>query len=659
MPKPLARLFLVFFTAILAACGPAPESTEPAAAPPGPEAGEVNKRAGDETADMLAETVAAMGALDRAFGAMFSPDGQRLLYQSSETGLPQLYLADLDGGNRQQVSEFDDQIRGVAWSPDGQTLAVDLAPDGGLNRQIYLRPLDGGELTRITEGGRTNNWLGDWSEDGRLLSYSSDVAGDGSVDAYVYDAETGESRLVADNPGIGTINDLSPDARRAVVWRMRSRGDTDLYLVDLASGEEQLLTPHAGVALSQNAHFVGNDRIVFASNVDREMMALAEVTINADGRASPLRYIAGREDAELEGIELVPGSADAALVWNASGRSELAFVDLDTDAMRSGPALPAELVTITDVAPDGQQFALTVSGSTTPTNVWLMRSGRFTQVTEIDRQGVDFEAMVAPELILYDAHDGVGLSGWLYRPRGVEGPGAYVLDFHGGPEGQERPSFNTTIQALLSQGIGVFAVNIRGSSGFGKTFVNLDNGALRVNAVKDIKSTADYLIEQGIADRERLGIIGGSYGGYMVMAGLTEYPELFAAGANLFGVVNFITFFEQTEPWMAAISTVEYGDPATEADLLRELSPIFRIDQVTAPTIVLHGANDTNVPVVEAEQVVDNLDARGVPVRYILFPDEGHGWQKTENRVTSTVEIVRWFDRYLNRDARQRSDVDA
>ena len=219
-----------------------------------------------------------------------------------------------------------------------------------------------------------------------------------------------------------------------------------------------------------------------------------------------------------------------------------------------------------------------------------------------------------------------------------------VLSFHGGPEGQERPGFSSTYQALLARGIAVFAPNVRGSSGFGKRFVNLDNGALRVDGVKDIEACVDAVVKAGDADPKRIGIMGGSYGGYMVMAGLTEYPDLFAAGANLFGVVNFETFFAHTEPWMAAISTIEYGDPETEAELLRRLSPIHKIDRVTAPTIVLHGANDTNVPVVEAEQVVDSLKKRSVPVEYVLFPDEGHGWRKTPNRIRSDRrdhEVVR------------------
>ncbi len=175
----------------------------------------------------------------------------------------------------------------------------------------------------------------------------------------------------------------------------------------------------------------------------------------------------------------------------------------------------------------------------------------------------------------------------------------------------------------------------------------MDDGAKRVEGVRDIKATTDALVARGIADPKRLGIMGGSYGGYMVMAGVTEYPDMFAAGANLFGVVNFESFFRETEPWMAAISTTEYGDPATEAAMLRGLSPIHKIDRIKTPLFVLHGANDTNVPVVEAEQIVASLKGRGVPVKYTLFSDEGHGWRKIPNRVRSTTEIVAFFVEHL------------
>jgi dipeptidyl aminopeptidase/acylaminoacyl peptidase len=258
--------------------------------------------------------------------------------------------------------------------------------------------------------------------------------------------------------------------------------------------------------------------------------------------------------------------------------------------------------------------------------------------------------------LTYKAHDGLQLSGWLYLPPGFKAPGPVVLSFHGGPEGQERPAFRPDYQALLARGIAVFGPNIRGSSGFGKRFVNLDNGALRVDANKDIKASADFLIKAGIGDAKRLGIMGGSYGGYAVMVALTDYPDTFAAGANLFGIVNFQTFFAHTQPWMAAVSKIEYGDPVRERDMLRKLSPIHRIERIVAPTLVLHGANDTNVPVVEAEQVVEELKRREVPVQYVLFPDEGHGWRKTPNRIRSTVEIVRFFEQYLGAGLVRKND---
>src|SRR5215471_1101207 len=339
----------------------------------------------------------------------------------------------------------------------------------------------------------------------------------------------------------------------------------------------------------------------------------------------------------------------AVLIWNTAGKSELAFIDLVTGKMTAGPQLPTELAFAPKFSRDGKQLALVLNGAAAPSDVWVLdlASRRFHQVTHSPHTGINLDNLVRPQLVHYSANDGLPLSAWLWLLKHWSPPGPVVLRFHGGPEGEELPGFRSDYHALLIEGIAVLAPNVRGSSGFGKRFVNLDNGKLRFNAIKDIKSSADYVITNKIADPRRLGIMGGSYGGYMTMAGLTEYPDLFKAGADLFGVVNFETFFAHTEPWMAAISTVEYGDPKTQADMLRRLSPIHKVDQVKTATIVLHGANDTNVPVVEAEQVVHNLKQRGVPVKYVLFPDEGHGWRKTNNRITSTVEVTRWFVQYL------------
>jgi dipeptidyl aminopeptidase/acylaminoacyl peptidase len=601
--------------------------------------------------DDLESAVALMARIGSASSPSFSPDGRRLAFVSNLNGVPQVWTVASEGGWPTLVTGLDDQVGGVVWSPAGDWLAFSVAPGGGLNEQIYLVRPDGTGMRRITDGGKENNRLGFFSHDGRLLALGSSRRTAAAIDSYVYDVAAGSLRMVAENRGIGSLTDISRDGKRALLTRVASRGDSNVFLIDLAGGKEALLTPHEPPGNFSGAEFSPDGRTAYLlSDKDRDRIALGKIRLGDDGAPGPIAVIAGRDDAELQGFEIAEDGRTAAVLWNAGGRSALAFLDLATGKAADGPDLPAEIAGGLAFSRDGRLLALAASGSARPLDVWALdrSKGRFRQVTQSPHAGVALDSLVRPELVRFTAQDGLELSGWLYRPRGAAAGGVpMVLSFHGGPEGQERPAFNATYQALLSRGIGVFAPNVRGSSGFGKRFVNLDNGARRADGVRDIKAAADYVVKSGIAAPGRIGIMGGSYGGYMVMAGLTEYPDLFAAGANLFGVVNFETFFKHTEPWMAAISTVEYGDPKTETDLLRRLSPIHAIDRVMAPTIVLHGANDTNVPVVEAEQVVESLKRRGVPVEYVLFADEGHGFRKTPNRIRSAVSIVRWFETHL------------
>ncbi|MEE8524508.1 MAG: S9 family peptidase [Thermoanaerobaculia bacterium] len=602
------------------------------------------------SSDDLELLVTRMARVGGCWSPSFSPDGGRLAFVSDLNGVPQVWTVATTGGWPDLVTGLDDQVGSVVWSPDGSALAFTVAPGGGMNQQIYLISPDGSDLRRVTDGGRDNNWLSGWSHDGRRLSLASNRSGPESMDAYVFDLEDRKLHLLARNPGISWISDLSRDGHRAVLYRMQSRSDDNLFLLDVESGRERLLTPHDPPGSFDGGLFSpAGDTVYLTTNLDRDLTAFGRIRLGDDGEPGSTEILAARGDAEIQSFAITDDGTTAVLLWNVAGRSELELFDLVSRTRTPGPELSAELVGGLTFSRDGKSLAMILSGAAAPSDVWILdlASGRLRQITHSPHPGVDLDTLVRPELVRYPAHDGLELSGWLYRPPGVSGPAPYVLSFHGGPEGQERPRFRGVYQGLAATGIGVFAPNVRGSSGFGKRFVNLDNGGLRFDGIKDIEATVRYLVDGGVGDPRRLGIMGGSYGGYMTMAGLAWYPELFAAGANLFGVVNFETFFAQTEPWMAAISTVEYGDPATQADLLRKLSPIHKVDQVRAPTIVLHGANDTNVPVVEAEQVVDSLRRRGVPVEYVLFADEGHGFRKTVNRIRSTVAVVAWFEKHL------------
>jgi dipeptidyl aminopeptidase/acylaminoacyl peptidase len=597
----------------------------------------------------VSAAVERLGRVGRSLGPSFSPDGRQVAVIADLSGVPQVWTLPVEGGWPRLVTSGGDPVGAVRWSPTGEWLALSILPGGGLNSQVYVVRPDGSGLRRLTEGGKENNNLGGWTDDGKALTLSSNRRLPSTMDAYLLDVASGRLEQVAELNGVGGIQSVSDDGQRLVIARVKSRGDNNLFLLDRASGKEALLTPHDPPGQFSGEVTPDGRAVYLASNKDRDLQAFARIRIAADGTPGPIEVVAARPDAELDSFTLNEAGTEAALLWNVAGRNELAFVDLATGASRPGPALPAELAFQLTYAPDGSRLALTASGAASPLDVWVLDRGQgsFRQLTFSPHPGVDLGALVKPELVKYRAHDGLELSGWLYRPRGAKAPGPYVLSFHGGPEGQERPSFRSDYQALLAQGIGVFAPNVRGSSGFGKRFVNLDNGERRFDGVRDIKVCTDYLVAQGLADPRRLGITGGSYGGYMTMAGVTEFPDLFAAGANLFGIVNFATFFRHSEPWMAAISTVEYGDPATQGELLARLSPIHKLDRVKAALMVQHGANDTNVPVVEAEQIVERLKARGLPVDYILFPDEGHGWRKVSNRVRSTTTLVEFFKRHL------------
>ena len=613
--------------------------------------------AADKTKTDVATSVARMARVGSAVAPHFSPDGKWVSFISNMSGAPQVWIVPAEGGYPRMVTNGDDPVTGQEWSPASDWIAVTIAPGGGLNTQVYVVKPDGAGMKLLTLGGKDNNGFDAWTDDGKQIAIDSSRDDPARRDSFMIDVATGQTRLVAKNPGVGGIDGISRDGSRALLTRLKNRGDNNLYLLDLASGKDTPITRHDAVAEFSGEIAPDGRAAYVVTNKDRDLFALGRIKIAADGTPGPIEILAERADGELDGLRLNKQGTMAALVWDIKGRAELSFYDLVKNKHLPGPKLPGELVGGLAFSGDGSKLAMNISGAAQPADIWIMdmKTQQFRQITFSPHPGVDLAALVRPELVTFKSFDGLELSGWLYKPKNQNGPGPYVVSFHGGPEGQERAPFRSDYQALLGQGIGVFAPNVRGSSGFGKKFVNLDNGELRVNGVKDIKACVDYLVNNRLADPKRIGITGGSYGGYMTMAGLTEYPDLFAAGVDLFGIVNFITFFQHTQPWMAAISKVEYGDPDTQKEMLDKLSPIYKLDRIKAATMVQHGANDTNVPVIEAEQIVKTLKDRGVPVEYILFSDEGHGWRKVPNRIKSTVEMVRFFSEHLGESPRSQS----
>ena len=596
----------------------------------------------------MADRIKAMAEIPSTYGAVYSNDGKRIAFLSNRTGTPQVWLVDAAGGEPKQITRTEDPVGSLAWSPVGDVIAYDVARGGGYNAQVFLSRSDGNGAQRITSGGKEDNFAGDFAPDGRYW-FRSNQRNPEAPDSWMYEPTSGRSSIAIEFDGFGGINDIELPGNRALISRLVTRGNTNLYLYDLDTGKEILLTPHEGPAIAYGALAPDGGAIYIVNNLNRDRLVVSRTPVDAAGKPGAMTLFAARDDAEANAFVVSDDGRKAVLSWNVGGRTELELVSLPDGKRTPLPPPPGEVTSVSDFSPQGERIALNVTGAAQPSSAWQYEfaSRRYTPIAPVAIPNVDLATLIRPELRRYKAQDGLELSGWLYLPKDFRQPGPVVLSFHGGPEGQERPVFRADYQAILAQGIAVFAPNIRGSSGFGKAFLALDDREKRFDANRDILDSAKYLLEAGIGAKGRLGVVGGSYGGYVVMVGVTEYPDTFAAGANLFGIVNFETFFSQSTPWMGAISSGEYGDPKTQADLLKRLSPIYKLDRVTAAMLVMHGANDTNVPLVEAQQVVDTLKKNGREVEFLLFPDEGHGWRKIPNRVKSTLTMADFFQRHL------------
>ena len=355
-----------------------------------------------------------------------------------------------------------------------------------------------------------------------------------------------------------------------------------------------------------------------------------------------------RPEADLDGYALFADGTVLA-VWNTDGVTELWVHAVSDGAVLRRIDLPEPVMPGWSLAADGAILIAELTGPRAPRSLWqvpLTGSGRATPLPSMpDRP--DPSLLMTPVRHAYVAPDGLRLSGWLYVPRGVRGPNRTVVSFHGGPEGQERPDFSPVAQSLVATGLTVFAPNVRGSGGRGRAFTQSDDGPARQASFDDVRTTVEQLVAAGIAEPGRIGAHGWSYGGYLALVALTRWPDLFAAGATLAGMSDLRTFFAGTEPWMAAASVTEYGDPVADREMLAAISPMTAVERLTSPVLLAHGDRDTNVPVAESVQLHQALQARGAPSELLLLPGEGHTVVGRDHLVELSGRMAAWFDRWL------------
>ncbi|MEM6627020.1 MAG: S9 family peptidase [Pseudomonadota bacterium] len=604
--------------------------------------------AGQDPAD-IARYLLANGAQAHAL----SPTGDTVAFMSSVTGQRQLWTVPASGGQPAQLT-FGNGVTFFSWTPAGDTLVYGADNNGNEQESYYAIAADGSgekELMPAVAGGFRS--FGGFSGDGSTFAYSSTERNGLDFDIYVADAETGDSERVYEGVYGFFVAGVSPDGSTILMSETVGEDSDNLYLLDVDTGETTTVSkpdPRANHIGGGVAWSADGGSIYMATNLNYEFSELVRYDIDSGDMTS---LFAG--DGDVRNVNLCAAD-DKYLVWtvNEDGFSKLHAQNLSTGDMLETPEL-AEGVYSLSCATSTPQLAIRVNGWATPGDVlvWNMETGAVAQTVTSNLAGLDADRLVRPESIRIPARDGVELQGLLYLPdassRVDDGPPPVVFFVHGGPTAQSRPSFNGVIQYHVDRGVAVFQSNVRGSTGFGRTYVTLDDQEKRLDSVRDLVDMADFLRADGRVDMDRAAVLGGSYGGYMVNAVLANYPGVFKAGVSLFGVADWITGLEVASPALKASDRIEYGDITDPKwrEFYRVNSPIRQVDAINVPVLYSHGVMDPRIDIYETEVMVRALRANGVEAPYIRIPDEGHGWRKLSNRLFYYRRQAEFLERVL------------
>lgn len=602
-------------------------------------------------------------------GGRFSADGKWLAFSTSWTGTTQKWLMPVDGGFPRQITYGADAISFCDFSyHDPNLMIMGVAAGGNERTQIYTIRPDGTGLTELAVDPAVWHNMGDWSRDGRYVCYSSNKRDERFFDIYVQEVGSdgkpvGEARLVAQKDAILGAGSFSPNGRYLLVSEALSNVDNSVSLLDWQSGEMKLLTPHQGDANFGDFCWADDSTLYFVTNENREFMAIARMRLpDSAGLAAwtPAYELVQTPEMDVTGINISDNGAVIGWSVNDKGFERASLAGLPsfeplknssgTMKMRV-PEIPEGLQAVGQFDRQGRFVILQCSGAGGPGDLYRydLRSGSTMRLTYASLGGLDPKQFVTPRLVEYSSFDNKKISAILYEPKGSKPAGGWpvIVEAHGGPEGQSQPWFDPQVQYYLSRGVAVMLPNPRGSSGYGKTFMTLDNIENRWKSVADYAAAYDWLVAQKFADPRRIAITGGSYGGYVVLDSLCAYPDKWCAGVDSFGIANFISFLENTAPYRRPLREAEYGYLEANHDFLVQASPINKVDKIKAPLLILQGANDPRVPLSEAQQMYDALRSRGHDVDLIVFPDEGHGWQKIENRAIAWQREVEFLGKRM------------
>lgn len=595
----------------------------------------------------------------------WTQDGKGLYISTRFGDVSQLHRVNKAGGVRSQLTFFDEPLGAISRQPEGDLVAFTMDAGGSENAQIFVLNPATGESEMISDGESRNGQVL-WSRDGGAVAYQSTRRNGRSNDLWITElGEKNSSRLVMEAPdgswwGPG---DWASDGKTLLVQQYTSITNSSIYLLDVESGKMTRVRGKDDVPTVNYVVALDKDDAGFFFLTD-EGGQFAKLAYQRIGE-SEFTVLTDDISWDVENASLNNSRTQMAFSVNAGGLSELYLMDIAKRRYQTVDGLPVGLVNGLKFSPDGKRLALTLNTSKTPSDSFVLelkrnklRHGALERWTFSEVGGLDTEQFVEPELISYPTFDQVNgqqrtIPAFVYKPSNITQPAPVIISIHGGPESQFRPSFRSSTQLWVNKlGAVVIAPNVRGSSGYGKDYVALDNGFKREDSVKDIGALLDWVATQPDLDKDRVIVIGGSYGGYMVLASAVHYSDKLVGAIDIVGISNFVTFLKNTKDYRRDLRRVEYGDERDPAMLnhLEEISPNNRVDKIKVPLFVVQGENDPRVPVTEAQQIVKALREQGNDVWYMNALNEGHGYRKKENRDVYQQATVMFMKKHFGLD---------
>lgn len=603
------------------------------------------------TTDFQTYTIEQFYANISYSGGAFSPDNSKLLVSSNASGVFNLYALHVDGSAIDTLSQnTKESFFAISYFPNDERLLF--TADQGGNEINHLYMVDSqGSIRDLTPGENEKASFEAWLKDQSGFLYLSNKRDPAFFDLYAMSIEDFSSRLIFENKSGMNISAVSDDLRYIALSKPITTSTNELHLFDREKQVmKQISAPGADASFSAQAFSETSDKLYFITNEGAEFSYLA--TYNLDTAAVEKVFEA---DWDVSWMYFSPKYRYQVILLNEDASTAIQMIDTQSGEKVDFPLIPDANINAIGFSDDEKWLRITVGSSKSPSDLYVyeMATKQLKKLTNALNEEIDPSHLVSGEVIRYPSFDGLEIPSILYKPKqaSADNKVPVLVWVHGGPGGQTRLGYSPLIQYLVNHGYAVIGVNNRGSSGYGKTFYRLDDKRHGEDDLMDCVYAKDYLATLDWADTSRVGIIGGSYGGYMVMAALAFQPEAFDVGVNIFGVTNWLRTLKSIPSWWEAQRKALYeelGDPYS-ADSIRlyQISPLFHTENVVKPLMVLQGANDPRVLQIESDEIVEGVRANGVPVEYVLFPDEGHGFRKKENEIQGYSQILTFLDTYL------------